>query len=160
MEEQPGGSLYLDDFKPGTAGQSLAVLGDVSKLVNEFAGGVFMTRAHWHAGTARARDPLKVIEKDAKRCGAIILGHDPEWSPQPWNDDRRLGVTLRVLLPTETAHYGDPGTALFMWLAAQLVAIAQEVEEGRLDEEDSKPEIARLCFETAGRILGTGSIPR
>ncbi|MFL5900974.1 MAG: hypothetical protein ACJ75S_07220 [Solirubrobacterales bacterium] len=159
--DQPGGALYLDHLNVGRrSGHSLALLSDVSRMVNEFAGGVFLTRAKWHAGDAIAKDPLSLMRLDAKRCGDIILGRDPTWAPQPWNDERRLGVTLRLLLPAETAEYGDSGTALFMWLAAQLVAVSEEVETDRLTEDAAKPHIARLCVDVAGRIMGTGNIPK
>ncbi len=160
--DQPGGALYLDGLNVGRRrGQSLALLGDVSKLVNEFAGGVFLTRAKWHAGDAKAKDPLELIAADAARCGKIIMGEDPHWAPQPWNDRRRLGAIMKVLLPELTEQCdGDSGKALFMWLAGQLVEVAQAVEDGLLSEQQAKPEIARLCFETAGRIMGTGDLPR
>jgi len=35
-------------------------------------------------------------------------------------------MVLKVLLPQETKDYGEPGAALFMWLAAQVAEAAAD----------------------------------
>jgi hypothetical protein len=41
---------------------------------------------------APAREPLMLIEQDARRLGAIVLGHDSAYDATPWNFDNRLGM--------------------------------------------------------------------
>ena len=67
--------------------------------------------------------------------GDIFMGRDRCFDAQPWNSVRRLGITLRVLLPDETEHYGDPGTALFMWLATQTASAGAAIESGQSEQE-------------------------
>lgn len=156
LDEQPGGTIYLDGLVAGDR-PSLARFTDVSALVRQFAAGVFAVRVGFDAGHADAKEPLALIEKEARRCGAIILGEDTAvFDPQAWNTPRRLGVTLRALLPDESRHYGDSGTALFMWLANQLLHVSKAHTDGRLTERAAKQEIEALCNDVTGRILGLG----
>jgi hypothetical protein len=41
-----------------------------------------------------------------------------------------------VLLPEECKTFGDPGAALGMWLAMQLVTGAQALEDGQMIESE------------------------
>lgn len=148
--------MYLDSLV-GDEKPSLARMGDVSSLVNGFAGMVFSLKAGFQAGDPRAENPLESIDAEATRCGAIILGRDNSFDAQPWNTRNRLGMTLQYLFPKETQHYGDPGKALFMWLANQMLAISKAVDGG-MPEDDAKRHIEEICTDVAGRIMGLGEM--
>lgn len=148
--------LYLDGLKSVPDRPSLARFGDVAKLVSDFVSGVFMLRAAWHGGQTDAMNPMAKIEAQATKAGNIVLGRDEGWDAQPWNKETRLGNQLRVLLPDETAHYGDPGKALFMWVAAATLGVAQEVEAGKMTEEGAKAAMSKTIRDVASRILGIG----
>ncbi|NPT60338.1 hypothetical protein [Paraburkholderia elongata] len=151
---KPGdGGLYLDDLV-STGKPSLGDLAVVSRLVRGFVKYVLDTRAAWHAGEAGVRYPLAIIEVEARQLGDIFLGRDARFDAQPWNTDRRLGMVLTVLLPDETKHYGDPGAALFMWLAAQTADAAEDIEQGG-DEVDARGRLDRIVTDVTERLLGT-----
>jgi hypothetical protein len=67
-----------------------------------------------------------------------VLGHESPYDATPWNSDNRLGMYFRVLFPEETQHYGCPGTALFMWLVAQLSDAAATLERNPASEDRVK----------------------
>jgi hypothetical protein len=146
--------MNLDGLVAGEK-PSLARLGDVSRLVNGFAGMVFALKAGFQAGDPKAKNPLVDIDTEATRCGRIILGQDDRYDAQPWNTRNRLGMTLQYLFPEETRHYGDPGKALFMWLANQMLNISKAVDDG-MSEEKAKFHIEEICTDVAGRIIGLG----
>jgi len=116
--ESPGGDISLVDLV-STGKPSLAHLHVVDKLVRDFTASVLLVKSGFQQGKAEAKDPLAVIEAQAREAGDIIMGRNPAYDAQQWNSPARLGNTLRVLLPNEVKHYGDPGAALFMWLANQ-----------------------------------------
>ncbi|CAG9168149.1 hypothetical protein [Cupriavidus pinatubonensis] len=132
---------------------SLGQLAVVSRLVREFVQRVLETRAAWHKGEPGAADPLAVYLEDARRMGNIFLGRDARYHAQPWNSIRRLGITLRVLLPEETEHYGDPGTALFMWLATQAATAAAAIETGQ-SEDVIRRKLDAVVDDVTQRLLG------
>lgn len=146
------GGLDLGDL--AAAGKpSLGQLDVVSRLVRDFIQRVLDIRAAWHAGDERARDPVALYTEDARRMGDVFMGRDARFDAQPWNSMRRLGITLRVLLPDETEHYGDPGTALFMWLATQAASAAAEIESGK-SEQELRAKLAAVVDDVAQRLLG------
>jgi len=150
---KPGaGGLSLDDLV-STGKPSLGDLAVVSRLVREFVKYVLDTRAAWHAGEPGARDPLAMIAAEGRLLGDIILGRDVRFDAQPWNTPRRLGMVLTVLLPEETKHYGDPGAALFMWLAAQAAEAAAFIEQGG-DEVEARERLDRIVTDVTERLLG------
>jgi len=133
-------------------------LGDpaaVDALVRQFAKRVFDTRAAFHMGEPGAREPLVIIEADARRMGKIFLGRDLAYDATPWNTDNRLGMYFRVLFPEETKHYGGPGVALFMWLAAQLAEGAAMLERDASTEPTVKRRIDRIIEDVVARLLHT-----
>jgi hypothetical protein len=127
----------------------------VATLVRGFARNVLDVRAAWHAGAAGARDPLSVIEAEARLLGGIFLGRDDRYDARPWNTPNRLGMYLRVLLPEETNHYGDPGAALFMWLAAQVAQAALALERDPAAEAKVKRRLDRIVEDVTARLLRT-----
>ncbi len=146
------GGLYLDDLV-ATGKPSLGQLAVVSRLVREFVQRVLETRAAWHKGEPGAKDPIAVYTEDARRMGDIFLGRDEQYDAQPWNTRRRLGNVLAVLLPQETEHYGDPGTALFMWLAAQAATAAAAIEQGQ-SEDVFRRKLDAVVDDVTQRLLG------
>ena len=150
--EFPPTGLYLDDLV-ATGKPSLGQLQVVSWIVRHFVQDVLKRRAAFHAGEAGASDPLPSIEREARELGAIFLGKDPRFDAQPWNDPKRLGMTFAVLLPEETKHYGDSGTALFMWLAAQTAEAAAALEGG-MAEADVRTELDGIVSDVTDRLLG------
>lgn len=155
MSENPEFSptgLYLDDLV-STGKPSLGVLLVVSHLVREFVKYVLDTRAAWHRGENDARDPLGRIEAEARLLGDIFLGRDDRFDAQPWNTPNRLGNVLKVMLPEETKHYGDPGAALFMWLALQALSAAEFIEQGG-SEHQARQRLDPIVDDVTQRLLG------
>ncbi|CAB3805317.1 hypothetical protein [Pararobbsia alpina] len=62
---------------------SLADPAVVDALGRQFAKRVFDTRAAFRTGEPGAREPLALIEVDARRMGEIFLGHDPAYDATP-----------------------------------------------------------------------------
>jgi hypothetical protein len=133
-------------------------LGDpaiVDGLVRRFAKRVFDTRAAFHMGEPGAREPLVVIEEDARVFGEIFLGHNAAYDATPWNADDRLGMYLRVLFPEETLAYGGPGVVLFMWLAQQLAQGAKALEDDPDSEAHVQRRLNHVIEDVVARLLHT-----
>jgi hypothetical protein len=64
-----------------------------------------------------------------------------------------LGMHFRILLPEETKHYGCPGSALFMWLAAQLSNSAATLEHNPAAEDRVKHRLDRIVVDPVARLL-------
>ena len=133
MGETPGGDLGRRLSVVDTGKPSLAHLSVVDKLVRDFVGSVLVVKSTFDMGKEHAREPLSLIEGRAKEAGDIILGRNDAYDAQEWNHQYRLGARIKGLLPNECVHYGDPGKALFMWLAAQVLraSVALKREIGR-----------------------------
>ena len=148
----PATGLYLDDLV-STGKPSLGDLHTVSWIVRHFAKFVFDRRAAFLAGEPGAEDPLPAIEAEARLLGDIILGRDDRFDAQPWNTPNRLGNVLKVLLPEEDEHYGDPGAALFMWVAYQLSEMSHVIEQGG-SESETRTAIDDMLNDVTARLLG------
>ncbi|WP_162916222.1 hypothetical protein [Burkholderia sp. PAMC 26561] len=125
----------------------------VDALVRHFAERVFETQAAWQLGRPGAREPLMLIEQDARRLGSIVRGHDSAYDATPWNSDDRLGMYFKILFPEKTRHYGDPGVALFMWLACQLMEGAATIERDPAAEDNVKRRLERIVVDVVARLL-------
>ena len=123
------------------------------ELVRRFVVSVLNVRSKFHAGIGNARDPLATIEAEARRMGDIVLGRDALYGPQPWQNVSLLGAQLKVLLPNETKHYGDPGCALFMWLANQALKASAALDEGST-EESVKANLRAVVEDVVSRVTG------
>jgi hypothetical protein len=133
-------------------------LGDpavVDGLIRQFAKRVFETRAAFHMGEPGAREPLVVIEDDARIVGKVFLGHNATYDATPWNADNRLGMYLRVLFPEETLAYGGPSVALFMWLAHQLARGAKALKDDPDSEADVQRRLNLVIEDVVARLLHT-----
>lgn len=131
-------------------------LGDpavVDALVRQFAKRVFDTRAAFHMGKPGAREPLVVIEEDARVVGEIFIGHNAAHDATPWNADSRLSMYLQVLFPEETLAYGGPRVALFMWLAHQLAQGAKALEDGSDSAADVQRRLHLFIEDVVARLL-------
>jgi hypothetical protein len=119
---------------------SLVADAEIERIVRRFAALVLLIRADFHTGIG-PRDTLPLIEAEARTFSA------------------GLGLTAHgraywmVLLPEETKHTGDPGTALGLWIAAQTVALMQEIEDGEPDHA-IKPKIAAVLTDIVARLTG------
>ncbi|MEX3982824.1 hypothetical protein AB4Y45_28015 [Paraburkholderia sp. EG287A] len=108
-------------------------LGDptvVESLVRQFAKRVFGVRAGWLAGRPGFEAPLELIECEARDLGDKLVGGRRDrrgWRRPQWE--------LLYLLQKEVEHYGEPGTALFMWFAHQLLQGAKAAEDGMPERE-------------------------
>jgi hypothetical protein len=151
-QDTPGGDLSLGDLHAGDA-PSLARTDVVDKLVRDFVASVLLVKTGFQRGHESARNPLKVIEEQAQQLGDIVLGRNPQYVAQPWNHESRLGATLKVLLPSETKHYGDPGCALFMWLANQALKASAALDEGTTEEAVQK-NLAAVVEDVVARVMG------
>lgn len=152
MAEIEDGGLYLDRLIEGDR-PSLAHYEVVWKLVREFSAAVLLVRTGFDLGSPAAKEPLAVIEEQARKCGDAIMGRSADFVAQEWNNEARLGAVIKVLLPNECRHYGDPGAALFMWLANQTLTAARAQNEGTPESEVQK-RLAAICDDVTARILG------
>jgi hypothetical protein len=132
---------------------ALPGLHSAEKLVRDYVAFVLRVKNDFGAGLEAARDPLTSIEAEARRMGDVILGRDPSYGPQPWQNVSKLGAQLKVLLPKETKHYGDPGFALFMWLANQALKASTALDQGAA-EESVRARLGSVVDDVVGRIVG------
>lgn len=113
----------------------------IDALVRQFAARVLFLRAAFHAGDAEAENPLKVIKHDAHELSAAL-----KLTP--------YGLAYwRVLLPDETKQMVDPGAALGLWIAGQIVAMMQAIEDGE-PEATIKPKIEAMLADIVERLTG------
>ena len=133
MGETPGGDLGRRLSVVDTGKPSLAHLSVVDKLVRDFVGSVLVVKSAFDSGKG-AREPLPLIEERAQEAGDIILGRNDAYDAQEWNAPYRLGARLKVEIPNECIHYGEPGKALFMWLAAQVLRASKAIKNGEVEE--------------------------
>jgi hypothetical protein len=113
----------------------------IDALVREFAARVLFLRAAFHAGDAGAEKPLQAIERDARGLSAALKL--TSFGRAYW----------RVLLPDETRHTGDPGAALGLWVAGQIVAMMQSIENGE-PESEVKPQMDAMLADVVARLTG------
>lgn len=83
--------------------------------MREYAEDVLNVRAEFNLGQGGSDSPLNKIEAAAHHWGNVFLGRDNRFDVQQWNTPNQLGMTLTMLFPEETKHYGNPGAAAFMW---------------------------------------------
>jgi len=140
--------LLDDSEKP-----SLGSLPVVSRLVRDFVKRALDTRAAWHRGEPGATDPVSVLLEEARKMGNVFMGRDAAYDAQPWNSPRRLGYVIDALLPEETKHYGDPGAAMFMWLATQAIAAGAAIEQGQ-SETAARQRLNAIVHDVTQRLLG------
>lgn len=114
---------------------------EVERLVRGFAARVLFLRAAFHAGEASACNPLETIDHEAQALSAALAltAHGRAY----W----------MVLLPEETKHTGDPGAALGLWIASQLVLMLQDIEDGEA-EDAIKPKIEAMLADVVARLVG------
>lgn len=120
---------------------TLVANAEVDRLVRGFAARVLFLRAAFHAGEARACNPLETIDREAQALSAALAltAHGRAY----W----------MVLLPDETKHTGDPGAALGLWMASQLVQMMQSIENGE-PEDAIKRKIESLLADVVARLVG------
>ena len=119
---------------------SLVADAEIERIVRRFAARVLFIRADFHTGIGPLA-PLPMLEAEARTFSATL----------------RLTAHGRaywmVLLPEETKHTGDPGAALGLWIAAQTVALMQEIEDGE-PEDAIKPKIEAMLTDVVARLTG------
>lgn len=136
-QQFPPTGLYLDDLV--SAGKpSLGQFQIVDHLVRHYVKFILYLTADFKRGDARAKEPIPIIEEEARKLGAVFLGKDDRYDAQPWNNSSRLGALLRYQFQADTKHYGDPGMGAFMWLAGQVSAASQEQASGKPEAEVQK----------------------
>jgi hypothetical protein len=144
--------LYLDDLV-STGKPSLGVFPIVSRIVREYVKNVLEIRSAFNLGQGGADAPLVEIEAAARHWGNVFLGRDNRFDAQPWNTPNRLGMTLTMLFPEETKHYGDPGAAAFMWLAGQTLQASQFMEGGG-SEDEARAKLEPVVEDFEQRLIG------
>lgn len=144
--------ISLPEDLPGDGKPSLGNYATVSQLVADFAQGVIAIRNDFHAGKPGAEDAPGRIEQLAKEAGDKIMGRDPAYHTMPWQVPHRLGARLSALLD-EAAKF-EPGQALFVWLAKQVLTATMAVEAGRVSPEDSARSLQPVLSDVADRITG------
>ncbi|MFX1716756.1 hypothetical protein [Paraburkholderia sp. A1RO-5L] len=112
---------------------------EVERLVRGFAARVLLQRAAFHAGEPGADHPLETIDHEARALSAALAltAHGRAY----W----------MVLLPEETKHTRDPGAALGLWMASQLVQMMQAIEDGEA-EDAIKPKIEAMLADVVARL--------
>lgn len=131
-------------------------LGDpavVDRLVSGFVQAVIGVRNDFLAGTPGGDNPMQRIESLALKAGDTIMGRNPEYSAMAWQNPIRLGAKIRYLC-AEIRDYPDPGQALFMFLARQVVVSMIAVEEKRMHPEQSAQKLRVVINDVVDRILG------
>jgi len=113
----------------------------IEALVRQFASRVLFLRAAWHRGDDGAQNPLQAIEREARGASATIA-----LTPH----GRAL---FMYLLPDEVKAFGDPGAAMFMWIASQTVQMMQAIEDGE-PEDAIKPKIDAMLTDIVARLTG------
>lgn len=124
-----------------TRRSSLLAEANVERLIRQFAARVLFLRAAWHRGDDGAQNPLQAIEREARAASATIA-----LTPH----GRAL---FMYLLPEEVKAFGDPGTAMFMWIASQTVQMMQAIEDGE-PENAIKPKIDAMLTDIVARLTG------
>lgn len=120
---------------------TLATDDEVKRLVRAFAARVLFLRAAFHAGEPGAAHPLESIEAAARELSTALAltAHGRAY----W----------MVLLPEETKQTGDPGAALGLWMASQLVQMMQDIED-ETSEDAIKPKIEGMLADVVARLTG------
>jgi len=113
----------------------------IESIVRQFASRVLFLRAAWHRGEDGAQNPLQAIEREARAASATIA-----LTPH----GRAL---FMYLLPDEVKAFGDPGTAMFMWIASQSVQMMQAIEDGE-PEDAIKSKIDAMLTDIVARLTG------
>ena len=124
-----------------TRRSSLLAEANVERLIRQFAARVLFLRAAWHRGDDGAQNPLQAIEREARAASATIA-----LTPH----GRAL---FMYLLPDEVKAFGDPGAAMFMWIASQTVQMMQAIEDGE-PEDAIKPKIDAMLTDIVARLTG------
>lgn len=123
-----------------TTGTSTSKTMDAAeKTVRLFAARIFAIRADFHAGIG-PRDPLPLIETEARSLSVALA-----------LSVRQRSVFM-VLIPDDCKTFGDPATALGMWLAAQMVNGARELEDGRMTESELKRRLDAVIATVIDRL--------
>ena len=123
-----------------TTGTSISKTMDATeKTVRLFAARIFAIRADFHAGIGPI-DPLPLIETEARSLSAALA-----------LTVRQRSVFM-VLIPEDCKTFGDPATALGMWLAAQIVNGARELEDGRMTESELKRRLDAVIATVIDRL--------
>lgn len=120
---------------------SLVPDAEIERLVRQFAARVLFLRAAWHRGDDGAQNPLQGIEREARAASAVVA-----LTPH----GRAL---FMYLLPDEVKAFGDPGAAMFMWIASQTVQMMQAIEDGE-PEDAIKPKIDAMLTDIVARLTG------
>lgn len=120
---------------------SLVADTEIERLVRQFAARVLFLRAAWHRGDDGAHNPLQAIEREA-RAASVAVALTPH--------GRAL---FMYLLPDEVKAFGDPGAAMFMWIAGQVVQMMQAIEGSQL-EADIKPQMDAMLTDIVARLTG------
>jgi len=120
-------------------------LGDpaiINELVRNFCKFALNTRADFHAGIG-PRDPLPLIEAEARRVSAIIT---PTISKRSW-----YGL-WHVLKKLTAECDGDPVVAALLYLAIQCTTAGDALNSGE-DEADVKRRLDDCVRDIAKRMV-------
>ena len=112
------------------------------KTVRLFAARIFAIRADFHAGIG-PRDPLPLIETEARRVSAIIT---PTISKRSW-----YGL-WHVLKELTAECNGDPVAAALLYLAIQCATAGDALNRGE-DEADVKRRIDDCVRDITKRMV-------
>lgn len=114
---------------------SLADLGTVASLVRGF---VDLTMGAYHDFQTDKTDrgtAMAAIKAEAKTLGDTIMGRSEAYHVNSWHSPARLGANIRAQQGVSFQATNDAGEAIFLWLAAQAITAAKDMDDGTAAEQ-------------------------
>jgi hypothetical protein len=125
---------------------------DVDHTVRQYVKFIFDLTAAFQRGEAQAREPLPMIEAEARRVGALFaaLPGDPAYRQRV-----RAGALCRYHFPEELRHVGagEPFAAGFFWLAGQCAEASRSMSEG-MDEREALRRMEAVLADFIPTVAG------
>lgn len=135
---------------------ALPSLGDpvvVTKLVNDFVTLVIGIRGRFIKDEISGEQSIADIRRAAKAYGDIVMGRDANYAALPWNDPRRLGRRIELVVTPEK-EITDPGELLFVELASSVCAMGDASASDRLSDADGEAKMGIMINDVIGLIMG------
>jgi hypothetical protein len=126
---------------------------DADRVVRQYVKFLFDLTAAFQRGEAHAREPLPIIEAEARRLGAMFVALPGE---PAYDRRRRAGALCRYYFPDEMRHLGarDPIAAGFFWLAGQTAEASRSLDEGA-EEPEVLHRMEAIIAEFTAIVRGT-----
>lgn len=125
----------------------------VDSLVRGFLALVMQQRIKAHAEELTVEALQKAIVEASKRMADTFMGYTSDYAKSAWNTPEHLGAYI-------AANYEGAGSpdeaaeAFFLRLAADMMLIAKEHEEERIDDEVAQFQVDALVEQACQTLLG------